>query len=312
VSRILVLGGTRFVGRLTAMRLAEAGNDVTVLSRRAGDIPGARRIVADRAAGIASLGGNRFDAVLDFIAYDESGCGDACGLGHTYVAISSTWLPRLSGAAADAVVPADDSRAPASMLAVTRKYLLGKARLEADIRERRAAGLAATAVRLPILMGDGDHTGRLEFYRTRIADGGGVLMIDGGLNTAQILWSEDAARALTVLIGAGTAGSRALWEALPDAGHRVVDFVAQVARAMKADARLVAVPKASVDARLGGYLESEPLWRESALARTPANLFTNLGLTATAPADWLPRVPRAKYDAGATRAAEVALAGALA
>jgi nucleoside-diphosphate-sugar epimerase len=312
MARVLVLGGTRFVGRRTAIQLAEAGHEVTVLSRRAAEVPGTRRIVAERAAGLASLAGERFDLVLDFIAYDESGFSDACAVGETYLGISSAWLPRLSCVAADAPVPPDDSHAPLTMLALTRRYLLGKARLEDAVRERRMAGGKAAVVRLPILMGDGDHTGRLEFYRARIADGGGVLMVDGGVNEAQILWSEDAARALTALVGSGIAGSRWIWEALPDAGHPVRDLVATVAHFMNTQARLFEVPAQSA-ASIKGYLEAEPLWRESALRRTASNVFTGLGLQPTPAGQWLARVP----DAGTVpdpdmRKAEIALVGSLA
>lgn len=308
MSQILVLGGTRFVGRLTVTQLVAAGHDVTVLSRREDAVPGAKHIVAERSAGLAQLAGRKFDAVLDFIAYDESVLEEARRLGGTYIVVSSAWVPRLNASAADALVPADDSLAPASMLAITKRYLLGKARIEAAIMRQRDAGSASTVVRLPIMLGQDDHTGRLDFYRARIADGQGVLMVDGGENSAQVLWRDDAARALTALAGSNVAASRGIWEGLPDDGHRVSDFVSAVAQTMGRTVELVPAPANLVASRLNGYLDAEPLWRETPLKRTAANLFTQFGLNVASPAEWLRATPVGKLDLEPQqRQAEIAL-----
>src|SRR5580658_9292746 len=72
--RVLVIGGTLFIGKLLVRRLLAADHDVTVLHRRT-EHPFGKRVhnaVADRndAASVrAALAGHRFDAVYD-IAYD--------------------------------------------------------------------------------------------------------------------------------------------------------------------------------------------------------------------------------------------------
>src|ERR1700722_12634628 len=72
--RVLVIGGTLFIGKLLVKRLLTAGHEVTILHRRA-EHPFGRRVrnvTADRndAATIkTALAGLRFDAVYD-IAYD--------------------------------------------------------------------------------------------------------------------------------------------------------------------------------------------------------------------------------------------------
>src|SRR6202034_3499942 len=73
--RVLVIGGTLFIGKLLVKRLLAADHDVTILHRKA-EHPFGRRVrnaIADRndAAAIrAALAGLRFDAVYD-IAYDQ-------------------------------------------------------------------------------------------------------------------------------------------------------------------------------------------------------------------------------------------------
>src|SRR5690242_7819429 len=71
--RVLVIGGTRFVGYQLVWRLLAEGHGVTILNR--GQLPdpfGPRveRIVADRSSERASraLAGRQFDAAVDFAA----------------------------------------------------------------------------------------------------------------------------------------------------------------------------------------------------------------------------------------------------
>lgn len=71
--KVLVLGGTRFVGARLARRLVEGGAEVTVLHRgMTGEPPeGTIAVIGDRAEadGLAGLGEARFHAVVDFSGY---------------------------------------------------------------------------------------------------------------------------------------------------------------------------------------------------------------------------------------------------
>ena len=72
--KILILGGTRFFGRETAIRLLEAGNEVTVFSRRApvDDLPldirqsrGERTVEID----LNRMATESWDVIIDNICY---------------------------------------------------------------------------------------------------------------------------------------------------------------------------------------------------------------------------------------------------
>lgn len=67
--RLLILGGTVFLGRAIAQAAVAAGHDVTCLTRGVTGAPaaGARLVVGDRDVdgGLAALAGLRFDAVID-------------------------------------------------------------------------------------------------------------------------------------------------------------------------------------------------------------------------------------------------------
>lgn len=66
--KILILGGTQFVGLVTAQEAVRRGHDVTILNRGSRPAPkGVRAVVGDRRApnGYAGLDGIHFDAVID-------------------------------------------------------------------------------------------------------------------------------------------------------------------------------------------------------------------------------------------------------
>jgi nucleoside-diphosphate-sugar epimerase len=309
VSRILIFGGTRFAGKLVATDLATR-HDVLCVSRNEIEIPGVRRLVAQREEGFACLAGEKFDLVLDFIAFSGADLAQCRALGARYIAISTSWLPRLAGfTSATAPVPPDASRAPATMMDITKNYLVAKATLEHRINELRAGGYPATAVRLPIIMGVGDHSGRSLFYSARIADGGPILMVDGGVNLAQVLWSEDAARIVVALVDSDDAARFPVWEGLPDDGIRVRDFVGTIAKSMKLTADLHDAPLATLQAELPDYLDVEPLWRERPLERSEANLFRVFGLSPHPVEHWMAGLSSVPAPAAPTRGAEIALAG---
>ena len=72
--RLLVIGGTRFVGRHIAAAAIERGHAVTLFNRglSAGPelFPEAEHVRGDRhAGGLAALAGRRFDAIVDSSAY---------------------------------------------------------------------------------------------------------------------------------------------------------------------------------------------------------------------------------------------------
>ena len=69
---LLIIGGTRFLGRHLAEQALADGHRVTLLNRgRSGPglFPDAERLVADRDRDLSVLAGRQWDAVLDTCAY---------------------------------------------------------------------------------------------------------------------------------------------------------------------------------------------------------------------------------------------------
>lgn len=298
--KVLVLGGTRFIGKAVVRRLAELGDEVIVVSRRPGQSPeGVRFEIGERSSGLERLRGSVFDACLDFICYtaeDIAPVFDNIDPGH-YIMVSSSWLPRLD------VSP---GKAP-PILPITRKYLEGKAAAEVEIARIRNSGKPASIVRLPIIFGHDDHTGRCQFYLDRMSDDRGLLLVNGGQNLAQIAWSEDVSNVICLSLRAGLAEINLLWEAIPDAGTPVKSILAEMAgdRATQ----LLDVSKEFLLQRLPQYLDLEPLWRESSVPISDHNVFAVLGIQPTIRRSWLSTMGDtvAKGRDWPTRATETAL-----
>jgi nucleoside-diphosphate-sugar epimerase len=289
--RLLILGGTRFTGRALAGLLANIGHDVTVSSRRPENAPkGVQTHGGERGEAMVGLARERpFDAVVDFTAYDADSTRqalDAFSKGR-YFLISSIWVTKLHhGMLADTPAPIDVS-APHDLPAVTRKYIEDKASAEFQVRKAHSTGRMAVALRLPILWGLNDHTGRLDFYRRRVTDGGAQILVDGGTNYAQLGWSEDVAGAIARLVTADAHELPPLLEGLPGNGTTVIKLNELIAAEEGVLAQPVAVPRETLAREFPAFLDYEPLWREESLPVSRANLFTVTGWVPHALKDWL-------------------------
>lgn len=217
----LVMGGTTFCGKCLVRHLGAEGYDVTVATRgqtkdSLGD--GITRVRFER-TNLASMeeafAGKRYDIVFDQIGYCADDMADACKvfagkIGH-YVFTSSIIvycdkpdLGKVEGDFDPATVSCSRGRYPDEI-----DYMEGKMEAEAYLAENATFGFAAA--RLPMVMGLGDPTGRLEFIVRHILDEKAlVIPPDSGLrNFVEV---DDAGRFLawlgtTAQVGAYNAGS---------------------------------------------------------------------------------------------------------
>jgi 2'-hydroxyisoflavone reductase len=185
--RVLVIGGTQFMGREAVQRLVERGHDVAVLHRGGThDLgPAVRNIAADRGdteAMTRILQAERSDAVLDF-AYDwERGttaaqveaaaraCPDSL---RRYVFVSS--IAAYGGGIdlrEDHPLAPDDHPNP---------YVQHKASAErALFRMHAATGFPVVTFRPPFVHGPRQPFYREQFFWDRLRDGRAVILPDGG------------------------------------------------------------------------------------------------------------------------------------
>jgi len=176
--RLLVLGGTRFIGRHLVRMALERGDQVTLFNRGQTDPeahPGVEQVRGDRADGLGSLGGRAWDAVIDISGYVAGAVRrsveETAEAGH-YVFVSTISVhpevPR-AGMGEDAPLSEPDwSEGPWTI----ERYGPMKVACEMAVRERRPE---ATIVRPGMVIGPGDYTDRFTYWVRRASQGGEIL-----------------------------------------------------------------------------------------------------------------------------------------
>jgi 2'-hydroxyisoflavone reductase len=201
--RVLILGGTRFVGRHVARLLVDAGAEVTLLHRgMTGDpIPGAVAVIGDRSErdGLAGLGDARYDAVVDMSAYFSEwtrAAADALtGRVAHYVFISSGAVYRPSPE-----LPWPEST-PFGPIPIWGRYGEEKIASEQLLWDAFASGrYAVTVFRFPFILGPGNFADRESFVFSRLEAGRPILLPGGGQALNQFVYADDVARAIVAAL----------------------------------------------------------------------------------------------------------------
>jgi len=206
--RVLVLGGTQFLGRHVVDAALADGHDVTLFNRgqtRPELFPEAEKLRGDRDGGLDELRGRSFDAVVDTSGYVPRIVRetiDALGdVGH-YTFVSS-----ISVYASVATPPTEDS--PLAQLKEPTEewreaYGELKALCEGVVRERFPGVFVP---RPGLIVGPWDPTGRFTYWPERIAEGGRVLAPAPPDAAAQVIDVRDLADWIVRAADAGTAGT---------------------------------------------------------------------------------------------------------
>ncbi|MCU0282995.1 MAG: NAD-dependent epimerase/dehydratase family protein [Candidatus Nanopelagicales bacterium] len=278
--RILVVGGTRFVGRHLVAAAVARGHQVTVLHRGVGCTapPGTEHLHADRDADLAALAGRSWDATVDTCAYlprQVSALADALeDRGGRYVLISTVSVY------ADAHEPGLDEQAPVvpplgldGEAPAIDDHTYGRLKVGCEqVAAQRFAG-ALLVVRPTYIVGPHDHTARFPYWVARMARGGEVLCPGDPGAPMQVVDGRDLA---VFTVGLLEAGSQGVYHALgPEPPWSFADLLAGIQRAVAPPGTtLTWVPSAWL-AEQGVDPGALPLWTgsdepEFALAMDPA------------------------------------------
>jgi 2'-hydroxyisoflavone reductase len=218
VMRVLVLGGTQFVGRAVVDEALDAGWSVTTFNR--GTQPpaeGVTALVGDRTApgGLAALEEGSWDVVVDTWSWAPSVVRDTAALlasrvgRYVYVSSRSVYAtPIPAGAAEDAPL------VPSSPDAGEVDYPESKAGAELAITA--AFGDRAVFARAGVILGPHENVGRLPWWLTRIARGGEVLAPGPKDSGIQFVDARDLA---AWCLNAGASGLSGAYNIVSPAGH---------------------------------------------------------------------------------------------
>ena len=237
IVRILVLGGTAFVGRAIVEDALRGGAEVTLFGRGrtgAGLFPGVPRLTGDRDTGdYAALRGGRWDAVVDVSGYVPRHVGQAMdALGDRagrYLFISSHAVYRHTAADPD---PTEDAprRTPLRNTEVLAGDNYGRLKVACEDDVAARYGDRATIVRPGKVAGPHDWQDGLTYWVRRAARGGSVAVPTDPAQPVQVIDSRDLARLVVQLLADDRPGAfHAVGPAKPVTLGGLIETCAQAA-----------------------------------------------------------------------------------
>jgi 2'-hydroxyisoflavone reductase len=212
--RLLVLGGTVFLGRHLVAAALDRGHEVTLFHRgkhNPGLFPGAESLFGDRRGDLSALDGRSWDAVVDTSGNTPDAVAASAarlaGAVERYVFVSTLAVylgfprvPRLDESAP--LIPAADAAAVEPSPAAVGPL---KALCEHELAE--TVGDRALVVRAGLLAGPHDPTDRFTYWPRRVARGGEVLAPrEPGLRV-QLVDARDLAAWILASVEAGRTGA---------------------------------------------------------------------------------------------------------
>lgn len=229
--KLLVLGGTVFLGRHVVAEALAAGHEVTTFTRGRTNpelFPEAEHLHGDRDGNVDALAGREWDGVIDTSGYvpravRQSGelLRDAVG---RYVFVSSISVYADFSAPIDESSPTAELEDPGSE-DVQEHYGALKAACERTLDE--LYGDRVTHVRAGLIAGPHDPTNRFTYWPVRIAEGGDVLVPDVPERLVQFVDARDLAGWLITLAADGPGGAmNATGPAEPTTMKDVVERIA--------------------------------------------------------------------------------------
>jgi 2'-hydroxyisoflavone reductase len=260
--KLLILGGTKFLGRHAVDAALAAGHDVTIFTRGKTNpdlYPEVEHLTGDRDGDLTALEGRTWDGVVDTSGYvprvlrqSAELLRDAVG---RYVFVSSISVY------ADFSKPMDESAAVAELddpatEEVMEHYGALKAACETVIDEMY--GDRGANVRAGLIVGPFDPTDRFTYWPRRIAAGGDVLGPGDRGAPVQFVDARDLAAWLVKLALEGPGGTfNATGPAEP---LTLGELLERAAAAIGSDANVVwADEQTLIDAGIEGWTEL-PLW----------------------------------------------------
>jgi nucleoside-diphosphate-sugar epimerase len=272
--RVLVIGGTLFIGKLLVKRLIAADHEVTILHRKAEHPFGrrARNAVADRndAASIRSaLAGLRFDAVYD-IAYDwergttgaqvEATAKSIPGDLTRYIFISSV------AAYGDGLNHSEDD--PLASDIHPEAYVRNKAASErALFRMYHESRFPVVTIRPPYVYGPENPFYREGFFWDRLKLDRPIIIPGDGNRLMQFVYVNDLVEACFNALEKHTAPGRA-FNVADERPLTQVEAVTEFARAIGKEPVMIRVPR-EIIARNGGKAAGTPLYFGESYDRLP-------------------------------------------
>jgi len=279
--KILIVGGTAFVGRAIAWSAWHNEHEITVLNRgeTTSDLPeSVERLIGDRRGDLSALEGRSFDATIDVIAYRPSDVERLAqaldGRGGHYVQISSISAyedPAAPGAIESMLTLSND---PKDLEAPITETTYGPLKAESERAGVALFGDDSAMVRPTYVIGSHDSTLRFPYWVER-ARRGGVIAVPGPEDSViQYVDARDLANFVVRVTEGGLPG--AYHVAGPTPPLTYIQMVDAVARHVAPTGTSISVVSPE-EVRAEGLADKFPLW--SPVVENVAALDSSLALS---------------------------------
>ena len=251
--RVIVLGGTRFIGRATVEELAAAGHDLLIVHRgqlEPHDLPQAPHLHCERAelaAHRSELAAFGADAVIDFFALtrgDAERALEAIPDANRWIVISSMDVYRAFGSV---LVDRETDPVPITEESPVRpeRYpyrgrLAGREDYDKLDVEDVYLPRGALSVRLPMVYGERDYQRREEFILRRVRAGRKQIPFGAGSWLTCRGYVRDIARAIHLALG--DPAVKGVLNLCEDRSYSMRLWARMILEAAESDAELVRVP----------------------------------------------------------------------
>jgi nucleoside-diphosphate-sugar epimerase len=263
--KLLILGGTLYLGRHTVEAALAAGHTVTLFNRGRTNpdlFPGVERLRGDREGDLGALSGRTWDAVVDTTGYLPGAVAASCALlrgavGHyTFISSINVYADRTKPGLVEDDTLAELPAEASDRVVDGATYGPLKARCEREVRD--AFPGRSAVVRAGLIFGPHDSTERSSYWPMRVAEGGEVLAPGRPERQVQLVDVRDLAGWLLRLAETRTPGVfNGTGPAAPLTMERFLDTCRLTAGG---DARFVWMDDAFLtDKKVGPYSEM-PLW----------------------------------------------------
>jgi len=211
--RLLVLGGTKFLGRALVEAGLTGGHELTLFNRgetNAGLFPDVEQLRGDRDGGLQALTGREWDAVVDTCGYfprivSQTVNALAGNVGRYCFISSVSVYADLSGVVdEESPVGTLDDESAEEFGAEYERYGPLKALCERAVQE--TYGERALIVRPGLIVGPHDPSGRFTYWPHRLARGGEVLAPGPPERLAQFIDVRDLGEWIVRLLEDGRGG----------------------------------------------------------------------------------------------------------
>ena len=275
--KILIFGGTKFIGKALIDAMDQKDFKIDVLSKKKTTNKKIYRFYKTELKYFEKFViKKKYDYIIDFISKDKNLLRKILLKVNfnKYIFISTVWLAKI-----DRYIKLDQPIKKVllgnQVPKITKKYLINKHKLESlilDMSSKKNNKLYI--LRLPIILGNNDVTERLNFYTKRSLDGGGQIILKNRKIDLNLLHVDDLCTGIIKLIKNKQLGNSKFLEALNLTTISYENFLKKINIKVGIKKRnFFYLNKQFIEKKYKNYFKYNPFLNEVPLNITKNNIF---------------------------------------